>query len=103
MRPGTIMFLLQCSNWALTPTLRGWDDIDTRDAGLAAREGDPQRAGFKKAPAGCLMAEEVKFVKPAAFSVVTSPAWRARPAAPAISSPSLKAAAARLKRSTAPM
>ncbi|MBR0678925.1 NIPSNAP family protein [Roseomonas eburnea] len=52
--------------------MRGWDDIDTRDAGLAAREADPQWAEFKKHSAGCLMSQEVKFLKPTGFSPITS-------------------------------
>ncbi len=52
--------------------MRGWDDIDTRDAGLAAREKDPQWAEFKKASAGCLMQQEVKFLKPTGFSPIQS-------------------------------
>ena len=52
--------------------MRGWDDIDTRDAGIAAREVDPQWGEFKKASAGCLMAQEVKFLKPTSFSPIQS-------------------------------
>jgi len=52
--------------------MRGWDDIDTRDAGLAAREADPQWSEFKKLAAGCIATQEVKFLKPTAFSPIRS-------------------------------
>ena len=52
--------------------MRGWDDIDTRDAGLAAREADPQWNEFKKLAAGCIMSQEVKFLKPTSFSPIQS-------------------------------
>jgi len=54
--------------------MRGWDDIDAREAGLAAREADPDWQEFRKrsGAAGALASQEVKFLKPTAFSPITS-------------------------------
>ena len=53
--------------------LRGWDDIDAREAGLAAREADPDWQAFRKrsAEAGALAQQEVKFLKTVPFSPIT--------------------------------
>lgn len=52
--------------------LRGFDDIDTREAGIAAREADPQWSEFRKKAAGGgpspLMTQESKFLKTVPFS-----------------------------------
>jgi|LNFM01.2.fsa_nt_gb hypothetical protein len=52
--------------------MRGWDDIDTRDAGIAARAADPQWGEFMKLGAGCIASQEVKFLKPTSFSPIQS-------------------------------
>ena len=43
--------------------MRGWDDIDAREAGLAAREADPDWQEFRKrsGAAGALASQEVNF------------------------------------------
>ena len=52
---------------------RGWDDIDTRETSLAAREADPDWQAFRKrsAEAGALAQQEVKFLKTVPFSPIT--------------------------------
>ena len=66
------MFTVEVGTINRVVFLRGFDDIDTREAGIAAREADPQWNEFrKKAAAGGaspLMTQETKFLKTTPFS-----------------------------------
>jgi len=52
--------------------LRGFDDIDDRERGLAAREADPEWARFRgeSARTGALMMQEAKLLKTVPFSPI---------------------------------
>jgi hypothetical protein len=52
--------------------LRGFDDIDDRERGLAAREADPEWARFRgeSAKTGALMMQENKLLKTVPFSPI---------------------------------
>ena len=66
------MFTVEVGTINRVVFLRGFDDIDTREPGIAAREADPQWNEFrKKAAAGGsspLMTQETKFLKTVPFS-----------------------------------
>ena len=52
--------------------VRGFDDIDDREKGLAARDADPEWARFRQesAKAGALMVQEAKLLKTTGFSPI---------------------------------